>query len=67
MINQRPNGAGRVFREQIIPWELLEYIPTRTAFHSMAKKTHGHMGIRGGGCATMCVHFMDGKNMLEAS
>lgn len=28
MINQRPNGAGRVFTEQIIQWKELEYILT---------------------------------------
>lgn len=28
MINQRPNGAGRVFMERIIQWKELEYVLT---------------------------------------
>lgn len=67
MINQRPNGAGRVFMERIIQWKELEYVlthpppPTPSIFHSVATNRHCRpLGIRGGGESCL-------KNMLKTS
>lgn len=67
MINQGPNGAGRVFTEQIIQWKRLEYILTHhppsepfILWLLIEPLEMWELGVSWGLCQ-MCVHSRDGK------